>query len=209
MEVPVDHSVTAGSSYRDAVRRYGIAARAQPRALKHRRPRAGGPPLILSAAMTQQARWASSARLGTRETPAFRATSRSGRARERGHRSGDAHVRTYVYAPCAHLELAELELANAISRTPIRDTPAVVRGARASTDEIAHVFLATGLSPCAAAPEPTEELAVARAPFAEALHAAVTGRMQDAITVAALLRVHHMAATGVLEPALARAVLGG
>ena len=47
MEVPVDHSVTAGSSCRDAVRRYGITPRAQPRALKHRRPRAGGSPLIL------------------------------------------------------------------------------------------------------------------------------------------------------------------
>ena len=78
----------------------------------------------------------------------------------------------------------------------------------ASTDEIAHVYLATGLAPCPAAPEATEELTQARAPFTEALHAAVTGRVQDAITVAALLRVHHMAVEGELEAGLARAVLG-
>ena len=84
----------------------------------------------------------------------------------------------------------------------------VMELSNASSDELAHVYLATGLTPCPAAPEPTEELAVVRAPFTEALHAAVTGRVQDAITVAALLRVHHMAVTGELEPALARAVLG-
>ncbi|MBE7217130.1 MAG: NUDIX hydrolase [Caulobacteraceae bacterium] len=84
----------------------------------------------------------------------------------------------------------------------------VMELSNSSSDELAHVFLATGLSPCPAAPEATEELAQARAPFREALHAAVTGRVQDAITVAALLRVHHMAAEGELEPALAKAVLG-
>ena len=84
----------------------------------------------------------------------------------------------------------------------------VLELSNASSDEVAHVYLATGLTPCPAAPEPTEELALARVPFAEALHAAVTGRVQDAITVAALLRVHHMAATGELPDALARVVLG-
>ena len=76
----------------------------------------------------------------------------------------------------------------------------------ASSDEVAHGFLATGLTPVAAAPEETEELAVARVPFSEALHAAVTGRIVDAITVAMLLRLHHMATEGELEPALAQAV---
>jgi 8-oxo-dGDP phosphatase len=84
----------------------------------------------------------------------------------------------------------------------------VMELSNASSDELAHVYLATGLTPCPTAPEPTEELTVARVPFTQALHAAVTGRVQDAISVAALLRVHHMAVTGELEPALARAVLG-
>ena len=77
-----------------------------------------------------------------------------------------------------------------------------------TSDEAALGWLATGLSPCASAPEATEELAVARVPFGEALHAAVTGRMQDAITVAMLLRLHHMAVTGELDPQLAARVLG-
>ena len=77
-----------------------------------------------------------------------------------------------------------------------------------TSDEVAVGWLATGLTPCAEAPEATEELAVARVPFREALGAAVTGEVQDAITVAMLLRLHHMAVTGELEPGLAAAVLG-
>lgn len=77
-----------------------------------------------------------------------------------------------------------------------------------TSDEVALGWLATGLSTCAESPEATEELAVARVPFREALHAAVTGGVQDAITVAMLLRLHHMAVTGELEPELAAKVLG-
>ena len=77
----------------------------------------------------------------------------------------------------------------------------------AASDEVAVGFLATGLSACEAEPEATEELAIARPPFREALHAAVTGRIVDAISVAMLLRLHHMAVEGELEPALAAAVL--
>ena len=77
-----------------------------------------------------------------------------------------------------------------------------------TSDEVALGWLATGLSACDEAPEATEELAVVRVPFREALHAAVTGAMQDGITVAMLLRLHHMAVTGELEPELAAKVLG-
>ena len=73
----------------------------------------------------------------------------------------------------------------------------------ASSDEVAAGYLAMGLTPCAAAPEETEALAVARVPFREALHAATTGHIQDAIAVAMLLRVHHMAVEGELDAALA------
>ena len=76
-----------------------------------------------------------------------------------------------------------------------------------SSDEVSIGYLATGLTPCAAAPEETEALALARVPFREALHAAVTGSIQDAITVAMLLRIHHMAVEGELDPALAGLVL--
>lgn len=76
-----------------------------------------------------------------------------------------------------------------------------------TSDETALGWLATGLSACDGEPEATEELAVVRVPFREALHAAVTGGVQDAITVAMLLRLHHMAATGELEPELAARVL--
>jgi len=78
----------------------------------------------------------------------------------------------------------------------------------ASSDEIAHLFLATGLSPVPPEPDATEELSLARPPFREALAAATGGLIQDSLTVAMLLRVYHMAREGDLPQALARAVLG-
>ncbi|PXA83527.1 DNA mismatch repair protein MutT [Caulobacter sp. D4A] len=85
--------------------------------------------------------------------------------------------------------ILELELSNSIS------------------DEFAHGFLAMDLSPTETAPDDTEDLAVARVPFQEALHAAVTGKMPDSLTVALLLRVHHMASVGELPAELAARVL--
>jgi 8-oxo-dGTP pyrophosphatase MutT (NUDIX family) len=75
------------------------------------------------------------------------------------------------------------------------------------TDEFAHGYLAMDLSPTETDPDDTEDLAVARVPFAEALEAAVTGRMPDSLTVALLLRVHHMAVVGELPADLAALVL--
>lgn len=77
----------------------------------------------------------------------------------------------------------------------------------ASSDEEAFGFLATDLAPAPVEPDATEDLAVERVPFAHALRAAVTGHIRDAITVAMLLRVHHMAYEGELDPATAAAVL--
>lgn len=78
----------------------------------------------------------------------------------------------------------------------------------ASSDERCIGYLATGLTPCDRhAADDTEDLAIERVPFGEALEAAVTGKIEDAITVAMLLRLHHIAVTGELHPALARAVL--
>lgn len=75
------------------------------------------------------------------------------------------------------------------------------------TDEVGYGFLALDLSPAPTAPDETEDLAVARVPFSEALAAALDGRMPDSLTVVLLLRVHHMAVTGALPRDLARLVL--
>jgi len=78
------------------------------------------------------------------------------------------------------------------------------------TDEIAVGYLATGLSPApgGAEPDETEALAIARVPFREALNAATTGKIKDALTVAMLLRGYHMAREGALPGVLARVMLG-
>ncbi len=78
----------------------------------------------------------------------------------------------------------------------------------ASSDETAYVYLATGLSEVETEHDPTEALTQARVPFREALQAAVSGRMQDSLTVAGLLRVYHMAREGELEAELTRILLG-
>jgi 8-oxo-dGTP pyrophosphatase MutT (NUDIX family) len=75
------------------------------------------------------------------------------------------------------------------------------------TDEFCHGFLAMDLTPTATAPDETEDLAMVRVPFGEALDAAVSGHMPDSLTVALLLRVHHMAVKGELPAELARLVL--
>ncbi|HTI66245.1 MAG TPA: NUDIX hydrolase [Caulobacteraceae bacterium] len=77
-----------------------------------------------------------------------------------------------------------------------------------TSDELCLGYLATGLSPASEEPDATEALTVVRVPFGEALNAAVSGWIQDAITVAMLLRVHHMACEGELSDAMTRAVLG-
>jgi len=78
------------------------------------------------------------------------------------------------------------------------------------TDERMIGYLATGLSPCAAAhhPDATEEIVLARVPFREALEAAMAGQLPDMLTVAMLLRGYHMAREGALPSALAQAMLG-
>jgi 8-oxo-dGTP pyrophosphatase MutT (NUDIX family) len=78
----------------------------------------------------------------------------------------------------------------------------------ASSDEQAFLYLATDLTPVPVDPDATEELAQVRVPFREALAAATTGKIKDALTVAALLRLYHMAQEGELSDALTRLVLG-
>jgi 8-oxo-dGTP pyrophosphatase MutT (NUDIX family) len=77
------------------------------------------------------------------------------------------------------------------------------------TDEVAIGFLALGLTEAAPTEgDGTEDIAQVRAPFREALDAALSGRIQDALSVAMLLRGYHMAREGLLPGALARGMLG-
>jgi len=76
------------------------------------------------------------------------------------------------------------------------------------TDEIAVTWLAWGLSPVPTAPDPTEVIAVVRVPFLDLLDEIGRGTVRDAMTVATAYKAHHMAITGELPEALARALLG-
>lgn len=76
------------------------------------------------------------------------------------------------------------------------------------TDEAGVIFLATGLRPGQASPDGTEVLKRRAAPFMEVLARVADGRIRDGLTVAAVLRAHHMAVSGQLPAELARAMLG-
>lgn len=78
------------------------------------------------------------------------------------------------------------------------------------TDERMVGYLATGLSRSGGghAADETEAISLVRVPFREALEAAVAGYLPDMLTVAMLLRGHHMAVEGSLPGALARLMLG-
>lgn len=104
---------------------------------------------------------------------------------------------------CAERELAEETGLRAADWRPILEMDL----SNSLTDERAKIFLATGLSAGTAAPEPTEVLRHRRAPFREVLARVADGRIRDSMTVAAVLRAHHMAVTGELPPALAEAML--
>ncbi|MGZ3297884.1 MAG: hypothetical protein ACXU8O_02620, partial [Asticcacaulis sp.] len=69
------------------------------------------------------------------------------------------------------------------------------------------VYLATGLSQGDSAPDDTERFEYARVPFSQLLEAVINGQVRDAITVASVLRVYHMAVSGGLPTALRNAVL--
>jgi 8-oxo-dGTP pyrophosphatase MutT (NUDIX family) len=104
---------------------------------------------------------------------------------------------------CARRELAEETGLRAGQIIPILELDM----SNSLTDETAVIFLATELLPGEASPEPTEVLQRRRAPFREVLARVTDGRLRDAMTVAAMLRAHHMAVTGQLPEKLAKAML--
>jgi len=104
---------------------------------------------------------------------------------------------------CAKRELAEETGLSAVNWRPVLEMDL----SNSLTDEAAQIFLATDLSAGTAAPEPTEILRHRRAHFSEVLTRVVDGRIRDSMTVAAVLRAHHMAVTGELPRGLADAML--
>jgi 8-oxo-dGDP phosphatase len=77
------------------------------------------------------------------------------------------------------------------------------------TDEHGFGYIATGLTSVQDEPDETEDLALARVSFRQALQLAVSGAITDMITVAMLLRAYHMAQEDELPAALAKAMLAG
>jgi 8-oxo-dGTP pyrophosphatase MutT (NUDIX family) len=75
------------------------------------------------------------------------------------------------------------------------------------TDERAVGFLATDLTAGEAEPEGTEVLVTRRIHFRDALDELHIGKIEDALTVAMLLRAYYMAQEGMLDPKLAMAML--
>lgn len=76
------------------------------------------------------------------------------------------------------------------------------------TDERGVAYLAFELRSGEAKPEGTEVLKRRSAHFLDVLARVSDGRIRDAMTVATVLRAHHMAVTGALPESLARAMLG-
>lgn len=74
------------------------------------------------------------------------------------------------------------------------------------TDEVAYTFLAWGLEQGAACPDDTEELAIRRVPFAEAVAMAMRGEITDSMAVASLFKLRLMAAEGQLPGDVARLI---
>lgn len=78
------------------------------------------------------------------------------------------------------------------------------------TNEVAYIYLATGLSPASGKRDDTEEdLVVRRMPFGEALAMCGDGRITDSLTVAGLLRVYQLAVAGDLPEDLSSVIAGG
>jgi hypothetical protein len=77
---------------------------------------------------------------------------------------------------------------------------ATLQLSNATTDERGVGFLAMDFEQGETEPDETEDIALARVPFREALDVALAGWMPDLLTVAMLLRAHHMAVAGELRP---------
>lgn len=77
------------------------------------------------------------------------------------------------------------------------------------TDERAWAYIAWGLSPDSSfEKDDSEDLALRRLPFAEAVRMAASGEITDVFSLVMLLKADHLARTGGLPDALAKLMLG-
>ena len=104
---------------------------------------------------------------------------------------------------CAQRELAEETGVRAGSLLKVLEMDL----SNSLTDERAVIFIAADLTVGEAQPEGTEVLKHCTAHFLDVLERVADGRIRDALTVAAVLRAHHMAVTGQLPAPLAAAML--
>ena len=88
-------------------------------------------------------------------------------------------------------ETARRELREETGFTADTFTPLFSRVAlsNAVTDEYAHAFVATGLTPGESAPEDTEDLATKRLPVDDAIQMVLDGEINDAFSVMAFLHL--------------------
>ena len=77
------------------------------------------------------------------------------------------------------------------------------------TDETAIGYIATGLEPGQANPDPSEVLETRRIAFKDLLNECVSGQIFDSLTLVMVFKAYYMAREGLLEPELARAMLQG
>jgi 8-oxo-dGTP pyrophosphatase MutT (NUDIX family) len=66
------------------------------------------------------------------------------------------------------------------------------------SDELAHIYLATGLTHGTSSPEETEQLKLRKLPLTDAIAMALDGRITDALSVVALLRARLESEAGTL-----------
>ena len=85
---------------------------------------------------------------------------------------------------CARRELLEETGLEAATLEPLM---ADLQLSNSTTNEVAHLFVARGLTQLTAQPEDTEQLAVRRVPLEEAIRMAASGQIRDAMSVIALL----------------------
>ena len=77
------------------------------------------------------------------------------------------------------------------------------------TDERAVGFIATNLEPGETNPDPSEVLETRRIAFRDLLNECHGGQITDSLTLVIVFKAYYMAREGLLEPALARAMLQG
>ncbi len=86
---------------------------------------------------------------------------------------------------CARRELLEETGIIAQYYEPIAE----LQLSNSTTDEVAYLFIATGITHATASPEDTEQLEVKRVPVNEAILMAMSGEIRDAMSVVALLKL--------------------